>query len=798
MPCSPSYRLRAEPVASPLLRVASNARVGDSSMPFLGAANIWVEDSLVDGRSIALVQTLVHEGLTRTAPGQLEVTIFDESLSGLGAPFWPLASGAERILHLIHDERDFAATLKHLKNHVQAVKGVMQGKQRSLTEFHASVNTVVESYRLVVVSADFSNLPELMQVDLAVLMKAGPSAGVTFLIHSMTLGANPYVVALCEKLTVKVDAIQREDAEPIRAWTPVSADRLIEASNDVVVGMSMAAAEPPSFYDIQSVDRTWLEDSRDGITFAVGKYGVDTVQVTLGDELHQRHNALLTGAVGQGKSNLLSVMIHSLCQRYAPRELELYLLDFKEGVSLQRFAGSEGTGHLPHAQVLGLEADREFALGVLQHLFKVYRQRMRTFKAVGVQSLREYREALPEQPMPRILVVIDEFQLMFGEQDKISAEIAKLLTSAVRLFRACGIHIVLASQSIGGNVALMATAGEALFAQIPIRIALKNSLSESYATLSLTNDAASHLRAREAIVNLDYGAPAANRKTSIAFADEHVLEPLRGQWSASAPGTSVPFVFDGERRRSLRDDGTTLADLVARGGRNPSVMLGARIEVGAPPLTVPLGRDPGRNIGVIGGVEAITLLQSAVLSLAQQLTSLRIIVLDGMSGDPTWSGTREAFEVLIEEAGHPVEIVAPANVGVVVDELGATRVHVPSAETVVVLGLGLDRVRSMPPAFEDLVRIGPAAGVHVFGWWSKLSSFRDHVGYGGEAWVDVRIATRCDPQSAKQLMDDPLLDWDTPDNRALAWDSASMPRAVRVVPYSIVETSGTSAHGSHG
>ena len=81
----------------------------------------------------------------------------------------------------------------------------------------------------------------------------------------------------------------------------------------------------------------WQHNSRDGITFTVGRYGTSAIAITLGDEINQRHNALVTGAVGQGKSNLISVIVHSLCHRYSPQELQLYLLDFKEGVTLQRF-----------------------------------------------------------------------------------------------------------------------------------------------------------------------------------------------------------------------------------------------------------------------------------------------------------------------------------------------------------------------------------------------------------------------------------------------------------------------------
>ena len=54
-------------------------------------------------------------------------------------------------------------------------------------------------------------------------------------------------------------------------------------------------------------------------------------------------HALVGGPSGSGKTNLLLTMIASLAARYSPDELELYLLDFKEGVSFAQFAPGRGT-----------------------------------------------------------------------------------------------------------------------------------------------------------------------------------------------------------------------------------------------------------------------------------------------------------------------------------------------------------------------------------------------------------------------------------------------------------------------
>ena len=54
-------------------------------------------------------------------------------------------------------------------------------------------------------------------------------------------------------------------------------------------------------------------------------------------------HALIGGPSGSGKTNFLYAMLGGLAARYSPDELELYLLDFKEGVSFAQFAPGRGT-----------------------------------------------------------------------------------------------------------------------------------------------------------------------------------------------------------------------------------------------------------------------------------------------------------------------------------------------------------------------------------------------------------------------------------------------------------------------
>ena len=763
------------------LAVASDLVLGQSRVPFIGRANLWVEDSLIDRSSIQLVQEIVGQAITGTGPGQLEVLVYDENLSGVAAPFSALNNGGERLLDTIIDPAELAQRLAMLRQHVQGVNGVVQSKAPDLTSFRQQVAFPVEGYKLLVVSTDVSLLPDDVVNQLVVLFKAGPRAGVTTVVHSMTLGANPFMVQMCEYLKVRQGNVVSDDGQVLGPCPHPSAGALIGAADSTAVAVAQATLAPLPFTEIEPTRSTWTESSADGITFAIGRYGSDSVEITLGDQVNQRHNALITGAVGQGKSNLISVIVHSLCSRYSPEELELYLLDFKEGVTLQPLSGSDGPA-LPHARVLGLEADREFGLSVLRELFDLYRSRLRTFKASGVQGLHEYRR-LPERPaMPRIVLVVDEFQMMLGERDRVTEEVAELLIRGVRLFRAAGIHVILASQTIGGNVALMGAAGDGLFSQIPVRLALKNSVTESRATLEARNEAAAHLRSREVIVNCEYGIPSASRKTSIAWADPDLMRRLRQEWGNRRAATVSPFVFNGEQRRCVLDD---LPVSPVQG--NPVVMLGVRVDVTGSPMAIPFSRAVGRNVAILDSTSQLRPLQSIAVSLALQSPpgSYRFHLLAPSSDDPD---VRD-LAVWLARLGQAVDVIDPQSLDLRLDEL---RAHVESGGVTgreFLIGLGLERFRTLPDAFSELCRTGPQAGLHVIGQWGKYSLFADHVGYGGEGHFDTKVLVRADAQGAKQFLGDPLLELAQTDNRATVSDFLVLDRPATIIPYTVLDDS---------
>ena len=118
----------------------------------------------------------------------------------------------------------------------------------------------------------------------------------------------------------------------------------------------------------------------------------------------------------------MHALITNLALNYSPDEIDLYLIDFKKGVEFKVYA----THELPHASVVAIESEREFGISVLQRLDAEMRLRADRFRDAGVQDLNGYRNAPGTPPLPRILLIVDEFQEFFVEEDKLAQEAALL------------------------------------------------------------------------------------------------------------------------------------------------------------------------------------------------------------------------------------------------------------------------------------------------------------------------------------------------------------------------------------
>lgn len=180
------------------------------------------------------------------------------------------------------------------------------------------------------------------------------------------------------------------------------------------------------------------------------------------------HHALVAGATGSGKSTLLHTLIMSAMLHYSPDKLNLYLMDFKGGTEFKIY----DSYRLPHIKLLALDAMQEFGESILENLVEEINIRSQKFKSVNVSNLKEYI-SVTNTPMPKILVIMDEFQILFNDSTnrKVANNCAELVKRIVTEGRSYGIHLLMATQST--KIISELTIATGTIEQMRIRIGLK-------------------------------------------------------------------------------------------------------------------------------------------------------------------------------------------------------------------------------------------------------------------------------------------------------------------------------------
>ena len=275
----------------------------------------------------------------------------------------------------------------------------------------------------------------------------------------------------------------------------------------------------------------WTEDTARELRVPVGRTGATKFQyLAIGKGTCQ--HGLIAGKTGSGKSTLFHVIITNLALWCSPEQVEFYLVDFKKGVEFKCYA----THRLPHARVVAIESDREFGLSVLQRVDDELKHRGDLFRQLGVQDVAGYKRAGGKEPIPRSLLIIDEFQEFFVEDDRISQTASLLLDRIVRQGRAFGIHVLLGSQTLGGAY----TVARTTLGQMVIRIALQCNEADAYLIMDENNPAPRLLsRPGEGIYNDMAGMIEGNSPFQVVWLPDQVRETYLAKVRARADREEV-------------------------------------------------------------------------------------------------------------------------------------------------------------------------------------------------------------------------------------------------------------------
>ncbi|GAA7182654.1 FtsK/SpoIIIE domain-containing protein [Helicobacter pylori] len=258
--------------------------------------------------------------------------------------------------------------------------------------------------------------------------------------------------------------------------------------------------------DLQKDKEFWTKSSQYEVSVPVG-WDINHKEVCFEIGNAQNHT-LICGRSGSGKSNFLHVLIQNLAFYYDPDEVQLFLLDYKEGVEFNAYVADTP---LEHARLVSVASSVSYGITFLKWLCDEMQKRAELFKQFNVKDLSDYRK---HEKMARLIVVVDEFQVLFSDKStQVKGSVERSLNTLLKKGRSYGVHLVLATQTMrGGEI------DSSIKAQIANRIALPMDADDS--TKILDDDAACELVRPEGIFNNNGGHQKYHTKMSIPKAPD--------------------------------------------------------------------------------------------------------------------------------------------------------------------------------------------------------------------------------------------------------------------------------------
>ncbi|MCL4220307.1 MAG: DUF87 domain-containing protein [Phycisphaerales bacterium] len=744
--------------------------------------------------AIATLQNTMLRLLTSIPPGKLRFTIIDPV--GLGqsfAGYMHLADFEEALVtnRIWTDPKHIEQRLTDLTEHMEKViQKYLRNEFESIEAYNVSAGEIAEPYRFLVIADYPTAFTDAAAQRLKSIIESGARCGVYTLMLVDPASKLPSALKIDDLERHAVTVLETEhglrlagaplDQLPLKLEAPPSDEFLSRIVRRVgELSKDAGRVEVPFRKITPTTGQLWSEDCSRELRVPLGRAGATKLQyLELGRGTSQ--HVLIAGKTGSGKSTLLHVLISSLAMWYSPKQVEFYLVDFKKGVEFKTYA----THKLAHARAVAVESDREFGLSVLHRLDDELKRRGDLFREAGTAEIAAFREKRPDVHMPRTLLIIDEFQEFFVEDDKIAQDASLLLDRLVRQGRAFGMHVLLGSQTLSGAYSL----ARSTMGQMAVRIALQCSETDSYIILSEDNAAARLLaRPGEAIYNDANGMIEGNSPFQIAWLPDKVrdqaLQQVHDRVEADHYRPPQPqIVFEGNVPARLEEN-----HLLAAALREPTRIMpaAARAWLGEPvaikePTCAVFRRHTGANCLLVGQQDdpALALAASALLSLAAQhpRNAARFVILDGTPADDPRFGTLKSIA-----GAMPQQSVigswrdADALLGEVAADLRNREAQNLTDELAVYLFIhGLHRFRSLRRKEDDfsfnadpdsplsadrhlasIIREGPGLGIHTFLWADTVGNLERALDRPTIGEFDTRVLFQMNAADSTTLIDSP-------------------------------------------
>lgn len=216
-------------------------------------------------------------------------------------------------------------------------------------------------------------------------------------------------------------------------------------SGCVVFELSKAKRKILNFEDLK-------DTNKEGLTACIGQ---DLDKNNINIDISKAPHILIAGATGTGKSCLINDIITSLINKYSEEELQLILFDVKKVEFLQY----NNCNNL----AIPVVSEIQETIIILNKICKIMDNRYNYLAQEGFKNIQDYNNNSDKEHMNYYLLVIDEFSDLIMQVP----EIEKLIIRIAQLGRACGIHLLIATQRPSREVIT-----GLIKANIPTRIAL--------------------------------------------------------------------------------------------------------------------------------------------------------------------------------------------------------------------------------------------------------------------------------------------------------------------------------------
>lgn len=740
--------------------------------------------------AIAAINNIIFRLLSTNPAGKLSFTIFDPV--GLGQNFAGLMHLADFEESHINSriwtqQAQFEEKLGELNEHMEKViQMYLRNEYETIAEYNAQAGTIAEKYHILVIASFPVNFSDTAGRRLRNIATSGARCGVYTLIHWDQRNALPQDFVPDELRKNSVTLVRRESDFVLANWRVAGSQIVLDPppSPEFAThflrevgqkGKDSNRVEVPFEQIAPKTSEIWSEETSEELRVPIGRSGATKLQYLEIGRATRQH-ALIAGKTGSGKSTLFHVMITNLALWCSPEQVEFYLVDFKKGVEFKCYASR----HLPHAKVVAIESDRQFGLSVLERIDGELRRRGDLFRQLGVQDVAGYKRAGGTEPMPRSLLMIDEFQEFFVEEDHVSQQAAVLLDRIVRQGRAFGIHVILGSQTLGGAYTL----ARATLGQMVIRIALQTNEADAYLIMDQDNPAPRLLsRPGEGIYNDSAGAIEGNSPFQAVWLPEdvrdHYLAEVRERADKSGKSFPGPFVFEGNAPADVGENLTLRSLLETKAAKAPAQ---ARVWLGAPnsikgPTEAVFQKQSGNNLLIVGqNAEAsLSMLSVALVSLSAQypLGAARFVLLDSTAPD---SPDREFLDRIVQAVPHEIVRVKGGDLSEAMNALAAElkqrgeNEQSGAPETFVMIHelqnykklrqedeFSFSSTDAASPAavLLSLISDGPAHGIHVIATCDSFNNVNRFLGRKNLSEFEMRVLFQMSASDSASLIDSP-------------------------------------------